>query len=137
MTSQELLQSQLDDARFQLEKAFEGLSATAWTTPVAPHAMSPLDMAIHLADCYVAARKSVSGENHEWGAYTMEGTSQDQVLATMFNERVAAIEAVLAAGEENFGIASGYIVLHDTYHVGQLVLGRLGEADWNAYSIYP
>ncbi|HRI43202.1 MAG TPA: DinB family protein [Fimbriimonadaceae bacterium] len=132
----ELLRFALDESRFQLEKVLEGLSDDAWTAKPTP-SFSPAQTVEHLCEVYTAYKKHVQGEPHEWGSYNSGETTREGVTALMWRLRGEACEAALAGNEEAGRSAIDYIVMHDAYHVGQLVTVRLAlDPEWNAYSIY-
>lgn len=100
--------------------------------------MTPRDILEHLCEAYVALLAYTKGEKHEWGSYAIADKSTDSVLATYRECRKNAVDAIMAKDDEtSVKHAYDFIVGHDNYHVGQLVLSRRqAEPDWNSYAIY-
>ncbi len=138
MTSSEMFRKLYADAGYQLEKSFEGMADSCFRSKPNSQGMSPKEIAVHLAEAYVAGQKHFSGESHEWGTYQMDSPQQDVIIANMFEERKKFKDAIEAKGDED-AMKTGldYGVNHDFYHVGQICSHRIeNEPDWNAYSIY-
>jgi len=137
MTVKELLQSQIANAGYQLQKVSEGL--TPEQAELKPHAgmMSFREQLSHLSEAYVATSKELRGEKHDWGTYHVEG-GWDAVLADFQQTRATAAADVLSADDATAAkIGSDFMVGHDYYHVGQLASVRLAiDPSWNSYSIY-
>lgn len=137
MTGSELIQYQLNDSGKQVFACYEGLAEANWDSPVAEHGMTPRQITIHLAECCVAFLKSTKGEEHNWGSYSTEETSSEGLLKEFTELRAQAVSAAINGDDEAVKHASDYLVLHETYHVGQLSLYRLKvDPDWNYMSIY-
>lgn len=133
----ELLRYALDQCRFQLEQVFAGLPDDAWNAKPTGSS-SPAETAEHLCEVYEACLKHLRGEEHDWGTYKSGETTREGLMALMWRLRSQACEACLSGDEKAAKTAVDYIVLHDPYHVGQLVTIRLAlDPNWNAYSIYP
>jgi hypothetical protein len=132
------LKYQLDDSGYQLTKVLEGLDGDQWDAKEREGLMSPRDVVAHLTECYIAAGKSMAGQEHEWGTYIPGDDDPEGLLATMNAERAKACDAMVASGDEKaVKAATAYVILHDAYHVGQLAALRLKlSPDWDAYSIY-
>lgn len=127
----------MDDAGYQLEKVLGGLDETTVDRKVCPAAMSAREMVVHLTECYLAAVTEAAGQKFEWGSYRPEDQSWPTVMAEFKAKRAEAVAAVSGDDEKRVKLASAFIIGHDYYHVGQLVLHRLEfTPGWDAYSIY-
>ena len=107
-------------------------------TPCGPGAMPPRDILEHLSEAYTALIASCNGEKHEWGSFSISDKATENLVATFFALRDQATAALLAKDDDD-SLKHGYnfIVGHDNYHVGQLVLSRLqAQPDWNHYEVY-
>lgn len=138
MEAKELISFQMEESAKQVDKVLADLNGDLWIARLSETSMSPSQIVDHLTECYVAVQKSVIGKEHEWGSYVSPTTVQSEQLETMRKERAKAREAILASNEDqSYKDASGYFILHDAYHVGQLVALRIEkDKDWNPYSIY-
>lgn len=138
MTTKDLLKQQMDDAGFQLEKALEGVNDAGADHKVCASAMSARETAEHLCEAYTAAAAAAAGNKHEWGSYSLEDKSWDNVMTTFRRLRSEAVAGVLAADEERAAsLGSAFIIAHDYYHVGQLASSRIdSDGAWDPYSIY-
>ncbi|MBX7131211.1 MAG: hypothetical protein K1X67_00895 [Fimbriimonadaceae bacterium] len=135
-TQSEMLQYALDQAKFQVGKVFEGVSDTGWTTKSCDVAMSPAATAEHLCEVYTAFKTMAAGGDHEWGNYSSGLTERTAVLDLMNKLREEAV-AIALSSDEYWKAAFEYIILHDTYHVGQMALNRMtADPSWDPYSIY-
>lgn len=132
------LKYQLDDSGHQIKKVLEGLDGDQWDAKEREDLMSPRDVVGHLTECYIAADKSLNGQEHEWGSYIPADDEPERLFETMMAERNKASEAILAKPDEKaVKAATAYIILHDAYHVGQLAALRIKiTPDWDVYSIY-
>ncbi len=137
MSTQEFLKTQLSDAGKQINAVFANLSAEQWNERIVPEAMSPTETANHLADCYNAFLTSAAGGKHEWGSTIIEDQSPTGLTTAMANLRNKCV-AIATESEDPkvHHMASEYICLHDTYHVGQMVTLRLKLGEFDPYSIY-
>src|SRR5690349_7243770 len=126
MTGNELLKYQLDQVGKQIDACLAGMSETAYATKCASNGMSPAEIRAHL------------GEKYEWGSFAIHDKSRSNVEKVYRDLRGSAIAAALSSDtDESQKSASEYLVGHDNYHVGQLVLARLLiEPDWDSYAIY-
>ncbi len=138
MDTKELLQYQLSASATQVDKVFAGLPGELWSAKTSAGGMTPLEIASHLTECYLAAQKSCKGEEHEWGSYVAPDDDPDAVMASLRSERTKASEELMRANNEKaFKDATQYIVLHDAYHVGQMAALRVEkDVAWDPYSIY-
>jgi len=138
MDTRDLLKYQLDAIAHQVDKVLEGLEEDKWDGKVREDCMSPRETVIHLTECYIAAKRDLAGEKHEWGSYVAESEDISELLSKMRSERDSVRDALLNSDSEKSGeVATQYVMLHDAYHVGQLATYRIGaDADWDAYAIY-
>lgn len=138
MTAVELTRYQLNDSGFQLEKCLEKLSDEQLDTKAAPQGMTARDMVEHLCEAYQAYVASAEGKEHQWGAFSIDDKSKENLLKTFREERAKAVQTALTHTEEkNLKNAYAYLTAHDAYHVGQLCLVNLAtNPGWDPYSIY-
>ncbi len=128
----------MDDAGYQIGAALDGMTETDLDHKMSSAAMSPREQMIHLCEVYTAIQDMAAGKEHAWGSYAAPTTDFDGLLTTLKELRAQAIAAILAAEDEaGIKLGSGFVVGHDSYHVGQLVASRITtQPDWNSYSIY-
>jgi len=138
MTANELLNKQLDDVSYQLEKVLEGVKESDLDFKVSPTAMSMRELVEHLCEVYTCVEKESRGEKHSWGTFAIADKSWSNLLSEFNKTRAKALGIVSAAQEDKDILsANAYIVAHDYYHVGQLASIRLAtDPTWDAYSIY-
>ncbi|AIE87212.1 DinB family protein [Fimbriimonas ginsengisoli] len=138
MTAEELVQSRIDEAGFQLAKAFEGATEEQLNDKPVSSMMSIREQAEHLCECYVAAEKLSRGESHDWGSYAAPSGSWEDLAAQFWALRDKAAKALITADTDTtLAEACAFLVEHDAYHVGQIAAIRIAQnAGWNAYSIY-
>lgn len=135
MTARELLNHQIEDAGYQLEKVLDGIDGSL-DSKLTPASMSPRETVAHLGECYTAVITETAGEKHQWGSYSPRTTEWPALWIEVQELRKQASAAALdKAGWESH--ASAFLPAHDYYHVGQLAALRLvKDADWDPYSIY-
>ncbi|MCH7903958.1 MAG: DinB family protein [Armatimonadetes bacterium] len=138
MDVREVLKYQMETCAKQVDAAFDSLPDGLWDRKTSEGCMTPGETIHHLAEAYAAARKHMSGEDHEWGSYKLEGSDPSELLQAMRTERQLAVEAILSGDPEKAPeAATQYLMLHDAYHVGQMCALRVREEPtWDAYSIY-
>ena len=138
MDTRELLQYELDKVGKQIDRCLDGLTEAGYDTKCAVKGMTPREMLVHLAEVYEAFMASMRGETYEWGSYKLEDTSTQNVRRVFSKGRSKAVEIALASLEDK--VIKGtydYLVGHDNYHVGQLVLSRMQvDAEWDPEAIY-
>jgi hypothetical protein len=137
MTGQELIAYQLADSGYQLEQVFNGIDETTADDKVAPHAMSPRETVAHLIECCHAFNTQAQGVTYDWGSFQVEDKSWSHLMDVFRTKREESLR--LAASDEDriHKLASAFLVLHETYHVGQMALLRLHKTEgWDPYSIY-
>jgi hypothetical protein len=100
--------------------------------------MSPMEALAHLAEVYQFVITVSQGGEHEWGTYTPPDTSLEGMLQSMQALRAKAVSLCLSREDFNLQrMATDYILLHDSYHVGQLSLVRMAtDPTWDTYAIY-
>ncbi|OJU65479.1 MAG: hypothetical protein BGO01_16610 [Armatimonadetes bacterium 55-13] len=136
MTAKELLINQLEDAGYQLEKAYEGIDESTLDHRITKDAMTPRETLVHLSEAYYAVIEDAAGRQHEWGSYVAPDTSWPGLWKIASELRSKAVETTLSSPDGAMK-AHAYIIAHDYYHVGQVCLARLGcNSEWNAYAIY-
>lgn len=131
MTVSDILRRQSERACTQLESLFSGIQPADADFRVHDRAMSIAEMATHLCECYQALLSVSKGEIHEWGTYTSPFANWDASRKLLFDLRREAMTVILSDPEERlFGFLSN-IIVHDSYHIGQLTLTRLAlDPDW-------
>lgn len=138
MNAQELLEAQLKDIFGQVSAVYKDISESSMDHKSCPSAMTPREMLEHLCECCVAVSTHASGEKYSWGSYS----APDKTTKGLWNEyaglRAKAVQDALGLGtDEGLNLASNYLVLHEPYHVGQVVTSRLeSEPTWDADSMY-
>ena len=138
MTAKELLEKQIADVSYQLDKALEGLLEDQLDYKVVPSALSIREQVEHLCEVYTAVEAISKGQDHPWGAYTVEDKSWSNLTSLMSSLRANAIAIVTADDEDKTLLrGSAFIVGHDNYHVGQICTSRIAQdPTWNPFSIY-
>jgi hypothetical protein len=138
MTANELLKYQLEDVSFQLEKIMEGVNESDVDFKIAPTAMSIREQVEHLCEVYTAVEEESRGVEHAWGEFNIEDKSWSNLTSMFSSLRSKAIEVVSGAEDEKTLIgASGFMVGHEYYHIGQLATLRIAtDSGWDPYSIY-
>ena len=121
----------------QLDQVLAGLKEEHADTKIGV-SQSPREMLEHLTDCYMNTVKAAEGKEPEWGSFSAAGKSWADLQKACAESRATAVEIILGTPEDKVGeLALNYIIMHDTYHVGQLALVRLQtDPTWDAYSIY-
>lgn len=139
MTAKELLNKQLEDVSFQIEKVLVGVKESDLDYKVAPTTMSIREIVEHLCEVYLAVEEESKGGSHEWGSFSIADKSWSNLTSEFSAGRAKAVGIVLAGDDDKSLLSgTGYIVAHDCYHLGQLVTLRLAtDPSWDAYSIYP
>ena len=139
MDAKQFLAFQLDDAGYQLDKCFDGISEEALNLKVCTSAMTPKEICVHLGDVYSAFVKMQAGEKHEWGSFKLNDDTWPAAwleVKSLRNSASAAAKNV--EGDDGQKMVNAYILGHDYYHVGQICLARVQtEPDFDPYSIYP
>ena len=138
MDAKQLMLYQLESSAHQVDAVLRGLSEDEWDSKVRDGCMTVRETVSHLTECYIAARKDIEGQPHEWGSYVVADDAPAVILAEMQSERQKVWEVLMAADIEKAGkVATQFIILHDAYHVGQLCAIRMAaEPAWDPYAIY-
>jgi hypothetical protein len=137
MTAIELLRYEMDHVGKQIDICLDGMSEAAFSTKCAPNGMTPAQVVEHLADAYEAYLVTVRGEKYEFGSFVIEPKTPENLRRSWANQRAKAVAVAMAGDDKGMTEAYDYIVGHDNYHVGQLVLSRLqAEPEWDSYAIY-
>jgi hypothetical protein len=137
MTAKELLAFEIENVGGQLRGALAGLPEALQDTKLCEGGMTPREAVEHLAEAYVATVANAKGEKYEWGSFTIEDKSWDNLISVFWSARQKATEAVLVDEETALKSGYDYIVAHDAYHVGQIAALRIGnEPGWDSYAIY-
>lgn len=134
----DMLRRQCDLGGKQLKNVFEGLSDEGFGFRCSPSMMTARDMANHLAECYVAAMVEAKGGKHEWGSFALEADSNTEAVSKMMGLREEAINVIIDSAEDKKEhLITDFFLLHDAYHVGQMVANRIAfDPEWNSYAIY-
>ena len=136
MTASELIKHQLADSGYQVNAVLADLTEAEADQKNVGNAMSARETLVHLSECCVAFNESCEGIDHNWGTYGSSAPSLDALKAEFLALRDEAMSRV-SDDEKVLKAASAYLVLHETYHVGQLAHLRIHlNPEWNAYSIY-
>jgi hypothetical protein len=138
MDAKQLMLYQLESSGHQVDEVLKGLNEAHWDAKVRDGCMTVRETVPHLTECYIAARKDLEGQPHEWGSYLAADDAPAAIVAEMQSERQRVWEALMAADIEKAGkVATQFIILHDAYHVGQLCAIRMAvEPAWDPYAIY-
>ncbi len=122
--SNTVLNYQLDQLAHQLQTVFADLSGNGWHAKSYDGALSPHETAIHLADCYSAFLAFLDNRSYEWGSFRPDEDSPEAAIQSMWNKRAEARAAITVGDERAARMATDFIILHDAYHVGQMVSNR-------------
>ncbi len=135
MTTKELLQHQIDDAGYQLEKVFDGVDASL-DAKLTEKSMTPREIAAHLGECYTAVITEAGGGKHSWGTWTPSTTEWPALWNEVKGLREKAASA--AVNKDDWEAhTNAFLPAHDYYHIGQMAALRLvQDSEWDAYSIY-
>ena len=137
MTALELLKTEIDAVGSQLDRCLTGIPADKADFRLAAHSQSLRDLVAHHCEVYQAVLTKLAGGEHNWGTYTPPTTEWDPLVALMGEMRADAVEGVLVDDDAKLSAGADFIVAHDNYHVGQLVITRLAiDPTWDPYSIY-
>lgn len=100
--------------------------------------MSIRELVEHLCEVYTAVEEQSRGVHHNWGGYSLEDKSWENLTATFTDLRSKAIEIVSTAeSEKDFFTATDFMVGHEYYHIGQLASIRLAtDPTWDPFCIY-
>ena len=138
MTAKELLRKQIDDVSYQLEKVLEGVSDSDLDFKLAPTVMTAREHVVHLCEVYTAVEEGSRGVEHAWGTYDVADRSWTQLKPLFESLRARAVEIVTSSDDDKSLLSgTGFIVNHDSYHVGQLSSIRIAlDSTWDPSCIY-
>lgn len=134
MDTEPLLRHQLDQLGHQMRVVFHGLDQAGWNHRSYSLALTPHETAIHLADCYCAFMTALEGGDYAWESFRPEGDSPESALQALWQKRDEAIAKIDWASQRALKLATDFIVLHDAYHVGQMVSNRRSSDESFDYS---
>lgn len=128
----------LATARYQLEKALDGMSSDQCAMSPMTTLMSASQTMEHLCEAYTACEAALQHKTHEWGSYQSGLSDPDALKAHMFELRDRVTAMVTESQDERaYALASDYILQHDAYHIGQLCACRIAlDPEFNPYAIY-
>lgn len=138
VTAKELLKYELDQAGKQIEACLDGMPEAGYSAKCSQNGMTTIEILEHFCEAYTALAAACQGEKYEWGSFAIEDKSAANVTGVFRELRAKAVDACLKGDDDaSLQHAYDYVVGHDNYHVGQLVLLRLQvQPDWNSYAIY-
>lgn len=120
----------------QLAKCFDGMSEETWDTPITPNGMTPRETLHHLGDCYLNYARVTRQEAVVWDQWRSTGTTGGERWAELRALREAAV-AACDGSDSSLELAVYFLLVHDSYHVGQLALARTSaDPNWNSGSLY-
>ena len=138
MTASELMAFELDQVGNQLNKVFEGIQEGHQDHKVCDKSMTPKETLEHLCECYQAFITESQGGTHDWGSFSIEDKSWENLWSQFTSTRERAVRTAKGSDETRvLRSAFSYMVAHDAYHVGQMAACRIDtDPSWDAYSIY-
>lgn len=137
MTARELIEKQLDESGYQFNACLQGLTEEAFGAKPIAVMMSLKEIVEHCMEACQAVITGVEGGKHSWGTFQAPALPPSQMVEHFNTLRGQAIEAGLSKFDEDAHWLNDYLVLHEVYHVGQMVAIRLAlDENWNSYSIY-
>lgn len=126
----------LDLLERQLAKCFDGMTEETWDKAITPQGLTPRETVNHLGDCYLNYARIVQKEDVVWDQWRSAGTTGKERWAEVRALREAAVTAC-DGSDSSLELAVYFLLLHDSYHVGQLALARTGaDPNWNSGSLY-
>lgn len=136
MDSYDLIRHQTDTSLKQLKACLKDLPNEAGSIKLTDQGMTIEDIIQHLGDCYTAILQGTDG--YDWGSFQSAKGELAEKSEEILGLRAKALDKLFADPDQiDYPKVTDFIVLHDAYHVGQLVLCRLiAEPGWNHYSIY-
>jgi uncharacterized damage-inducible protein DinB len=138
MTGSDVMTHLLEGVTRQLKACFAEISDEELDFAWRPEAMTARQMAVHLTEVYMAVLAKAAGTEFEWGSYQPPSMESEALLSEMWAKRDAAIQAFPVKDDPAaVEVLSDYVIGHDYYHVGQLVIARLSAGKgFDAYAIY-
>ncbi len=129
--------SQCETLEKQLEIVMAGMAEETLDHKLHSDGLSPRELYAHLGECLAALRCELQGTKHEWGSYSMKATSVAGQKSEYHDLRRSVLGEAFADGSDRaIELVSGYVVLHDAYHVGQAAAIRAGAEGWDTGLIY-
>lgn len=137
MSTREIVKRAIEDQGRQLKVVIQGMPEAGQDLKITSESMTPRSIVEHLCEVYQAVLDETSGKKHDWGTFSLEDNSWGGATDALWRMRQEAAKAVDQEDEKLSQVGIDYIVSHDAYHVGQLVLVRMqADPDWDADSIY-
>lgn len=137
MTAQELLKIEIDEVGGQLDRALNGVHDYQADYRLAEHTMSIREIVTHHCETYEALLTELQGGKHEWGSYSPPTMEWKPLLEHWKSLRARAASGVASDDDTRLQAGASYVVAHDNYHLGQLVITRMAiDPNWDSYSIY-
>ena len=133
-----LMNQQLSIIEKQLVKVTAGVAEEWLDAKPISNMFTVRESLKHLADVYGVSLVVADGGTPEFGKFEFSGADWESQVNETFTLRTAAVQKFLSdPTESSLEKLTDYVLLHDAYHVGQLVAIR-GALDpsWNSYSIY-
>ncbi len=134
----EFIKRQLDETKHHLTRVLQDWPLETQDFKVTPSAMSPRETIPHLAECNIAGIEYLAGIDHEWVTYHPASQDWSVLCEEMFALHDKAVSELIADGSEKaFKALTSFVLLHEEYHVGQLVQTRsVAEPEWDVFAIY-
>ncbi len=99
------------------------------------NARSIIEIVAHLCEVSYAFNEFSNGREYRWGTFSV---ATDSSCLVMDRYKQFRSSMNFEKNQDNVNKALEYIVLHESYHVGQICLIRIHlYPDWDYYSIYP
>lgn len=121
-----------------LNRVIDGFPEAAWGNNLTPKSKTAAEIIGHLTWVYAAYIALLETGKAAWDRYDPSGKSPEELVAELRETRRYAMEE--ANGSEMPLIHRGaleYIVMHEMYHLGQLVLIRAeAQPDWDAEAVF-
>ncbi len=137
MTARELIEKQLDESGYQFNACLMGLTDEDFEAKPIAVMMSLKEILEHCMEACQAVITGVEGGKHSWGTFQAPALPMQQQIEHFNILRGHAISAGLSKIDEDAQWLNDYLVLHEVYHVGQMVAIRLAiDANWDFFSIY-
>ncbi len=125
ITAKELLNKQLDDVTYQVEKVLGGVKAADLDFKITPTAMSIREIIEHLCEVYVSLDAESRGEAHAWGSFSIADKSWTSLQAQFLDLRAKALSIANGAEDgKTVTLCAGYIVAHDSFSFYHILEGQ-------------
>ena len=137
MTARELIEKQLDETGFQFNACLKDLTEENFEAKPVEVLMSCKETVEHCMEALQAVITGVAGGKHSWGTYQAPVLPKAELIESFNALRGQAIESGLSVFEDDAHWLNDYLILHETYHVGQMAAVRHALGDgWDSYAIY-